>query len=174
MTIIIVLKIKISAVRCKTVFFIKREVVLQQWSINTGYFVTHWVLHRDLCGHFFIRVRLWELLNIKTLSYQYKNSHCKNRRIWWPPHLYNGNPYTRKNGLDIGTGLRRNQYVVPLWWRYQMETFSALLALFAGNSPVTGEFPSQRPVARSFDVFFDLRLNKRLSKQSWGWWFETP
>ena len=38
---------------------------------------------------------------------------------------------------------------------------------------VTGEFPAQRPVARSFDVFFDLRLNKRLSKQSWGWWFET-
>ena len=55
-----------------------------------------------------------------------------------------------------------------------METFSALLALCAGNSPVTGEFPSQRPVRRSFDVFFDLRLNKRLSKQSCGWWFETP
>ena len=36
-----------------------------------------------------------------------------------------------------------------------------------------GEFPPQRPVTRSFDVFFDLRLNKRLSKQSWGWWFET-
>ena len=36
-----------------------------------------------------------------------------------------------------------------------------------------GEFPAQRPVTRSFDVFFDLRLNKRLSKQSWGWWFET-
>ena len=60
------------------------------------------------------------------------------------------------------------------WWRHQMETFSALLALCAGNSPVTGEFPSQRPVTRSFDVFFDLRLNKRLSKLSWGWWFETP
>ena len=43
-----------------------------------------------------------------------------------------------------------------------------------GNSPVTDEFPSLRPVTRSFDVFFDLRLNKRLSKQSWGWWFETP
>ena len=43
-----------------------------------------------------------------------------------------------------------------------------------GNSPVIGEFPSQRPVTRSFDVFFDLRLNKRLSKQSWDWWFETP
>ena len=36
-----------------------------------------------------------------------------------------------------------------------METFSALLAICAGNSPVTGEFPAQRPVTRSFDVFFD-------------------
>ena len=59
------------------------------------------------------------------------------------------------------------------WWRHQMETFSALLALCAGNSPVTAEFPSQRPVTRSLDVYFDLRLNKRLSKQSWDWWFET-
>ena len=42
-----------------------------------------------------------------------------------------------------------------------------------GNSPVPGEFPTQRPVTRSFDVYFDLRPNKRLSKQSWGWWFET-
>ena len=46
-------------------------------------------------------------------------------------------------------------------------------ALCVGNSPVLGEFPAQRPVTRSFDVFFDLRLKKRLSKQSWGWWFET-
>ena len=60
------------------------------------------------------------------------------------------------------------------WWRHQMETFSALLDLCAGNSPVTGEFPAQRPVTRSFDFFFDLRLNKRLSKQSWGWWFDMP
>ena len=59
-------------------------------------------------------------------------------------------------------------------WRHQMETFSVLMALCAGNSPATGEFPAQRPVTRSFDVFFDLRLNQRLSKQSLGWWFETP
>ena len=63
---------------------------------------------------------------------------------------------------------------VITWWRHQMETFSALLALCAGHSPVTGEFSAQRPVTRSFDVFFDLRLNKGLCKQSWGWWFETP
>ena len=54
-----------------------------------------------------------------------------------------------------------------------METRSALLAICAENSPVPGEFPAQRPVTRSFDDFFDLRLNKRLNKQSWGWWFET-
>ena len=60
------------------------------------------------------------------------------------------------------------------WWRHQMETFSALLAICAGNSPVTGEFPTKRPVTRGFDVFLDLHLNKQLSKQSWGWWFETP
>ena len=59
-------------------------------------------------------------------------------------------------------------------WRHQTEKFSALLALCAGNSPVSGEFPSQRPVTRIFYVFFDLCLNKRLSKQSRGWWFETP
>ena len=60
------------------------------------------------------------------------------------------------------------------WWRHQMENFSVLLSTCAGNSPVTGEFPAQRPETRSFDVFFDLRLNKRLSKQWRGWWFETP
>ena len=73
----------------------------------------------------------------------------------WPPAL----------------GLAR--FMENSWWRHQMETFSALLALCAGNSPVPGEFPAQRPVTRSFDVFFDLRLNKPLSKQWWGWWFET-
>ena len=55
-----------------------------------------------------------------------------------------------------------------------METFSALLALYAGKSPVTGEFPAQRPVTLSFGVFFDLRLNKRLSAPSRRWWIETP
>ena len=60
------------------------------------------------------------------------------------------------------------------WWCHQMETFCTLLAIYAGNSPVLGEFPAQRPVTKSFDVFFDLRPNKRLSKQWRGWWFETP
>ena len=46
--------------------------------------------------------------------------------------------------------------------------------IFRVAGPVCGEFPSQRPVTRNFDVCFDLFLNKRLSKQSWGWWIKTP
>ena len=45
-----------------------------------------------------------------------------------------------------------------------METFSALLAICAGNSPVNGEFPAQRPVTRSFDIFFDLRLEQTMAR----------
>ena len=63
---------------------------------------------------------------------------------------------------------------VRSWWRHQIETFSPLLAICAGKSPATGDFPTQMPVTRSFDVFFDLRLYKRLSKQPWGGWIETP
>ena len=79
-------------------------------------------------------------------------------------HMYN---------IDMNTNASYIETVEKTWWRHQMETFSAWLAICAGNSPVPGEFPTQRPVTRSFDVFFDLHLNKRLSKQSWGWWFEA-
>ena len=65
-------------------------------------------------------------------------------------------------------------FVFSLLFAPKLEPFSALLALCAGNSPVTDEFPTQRPMTRSFDVFFDRCLNKRFSKQSWGWWFEMP
>ena len=50
-------------------------------------------------------------------------------------------------------------------------TFSVLLALSEGIPPVAGGFLSQRPVMQSFDVFFDLRLKKRLSKQLRRRWF---
>ena len=56
-------------------------------------------------------------------------------------------------------------------WRHQMETFPRYCA---ANSPVTGEFSSQRPVTRNFDVFCNLGPSKRLSKQSTRRWFETP
>ena len=84
--------------------------------------------------------------------------------------------YTNRQVCKLNQGIYDEGitvYKLP-WWRHQMESFSALLDFCAGNSPVIGEFPSQRPVTRSFDVFFDLRVNKRLSNQSWGWRFETP
>ena len=55
-----------------------------------------------------------------------------------------------------------------------METLSALLAFYAGISPVICEFPAQRPVTQSFDVFFDLHLSQQLSKQWWRQCFEKP
>ena len=55
-----------------------------------------------------------------------------------------------------------------------METFSALLALFEGSSHVTDGFPSQKQVTQSFDIFFDVHLNKRLSKKSRRRWLKRP
>ena len=56
-----------------------------------------------------------------------------------------------------------------LKWKH----FPCYWPIWAGNSPFTGEFPAQRLVTQSFDVFFDLRLNTRLSKHSRGWWFRS-
>ena len=83
---------------------------------------------------------------------------------------------TGRHNLGDPSYMRTSRALCRTWWRHQMEIFSALLALCAGNSSVPGEFPTQRPVSvtRSFDVFFDLRLNKRLTKQWWCRWFETP
>ena len=83
--------------------------------------------------------------------------------------LQNTQPYVPCHNSSL-PGQRWQQ----LWWRHQMETFSALMALCVENSPVTGEFPSQRPTTRSFGVFIDQRLNKRLSKPSRRQWFQTP
>ena len=58
---------------------------------------------------------------------------------------------------DSSGQIKRNTQI--LWWRHEMETFSALLVLCAGNWPVSDEFPAQMPVTRSFDFFFHLRLN---------------
>ena len=69
---------------------------------------------------------------------------------------------------------------VSIWTDSQNMMTSSNGNIFGVTGPLcgeftgSGEFPTQSPVTRSFDVFFDLRLNKRLSKQPWGWWFETP
>ena len=76
------------------------------------------------------------------------------------PILVTWNFYIENTPLGMAClSLDTHIYIHGSWWRHQMETFSALLALCEGNSPVTDEFPSQRPVTRSFEVFFDLRIN---------------
>ena len=80
----------------------------------------------------------------------------------------------RKNESKFKYTIPRKQKTTLSWWRHQMETFSALLTFCENNPSVAGGFPSQRPMTLSFHVLFDLRLNKRLSKQSRRRWFETP
>ena len=87
----------------------------------------------------------------------------------WRSNVRNRNSWLRnrrKSSRNLNNINRT--HIRYAWWRHQMEIFSAILAICAGNSPVTGEFHAQRPVMQSFDVFFVLCLNKRLSKQSWG------
>ena len=77
--------------------------------------------------------------------------------------IYNmGIPIPRKDGLyiEIGPSCRLRHDDVIKWKHFRVT--GPLCGEFTGP----GEFPTQRPVTRSFDVFFDLRLNKRLSKQS--------
>ena len=70
----------------------------------------------------------------------------------------------RQRKHQMSASLTNNIYDIS-WWRHQMETFSALLAICAGNSPVTGDFPAQRPETRNVDVFTDVHFNELLSKQ---------
>ena len=70
--------------------------------------------------------------------------------------------------IRIPKNMTYDCFTLFAWWRHP--NIFRVTGLLWG---VTGEFPTQRPVTRNVDVFFDLRLNKRLSKQSWGWWFET-
>ena len=60
------------------------------------------------------------------------------------------------------------------WWRQQMEKKILVSGHFCGEFTGHWWIPDTKPVLRSFGVFFHLRLNKRLSKQTSGRWFETP
>ena len=110
-------------------------------------------------------------------SYQYRKSHCGDKTVVRSSYLHNGISYIGKTTsvywiraqfymyvtthllillLVISISNRGQMCLLWTWWRHEMETFSTLLAICAGNSPVIGEFPAQRPVTRSFDVYFDL------------------
>ena len=105
-----------------------------------------------------------------TLFIDFMNS----RLTWNKSTLFRENRYEHGCTKNSRTNEMGNSDV-HLWEHYYMMTSSngsisrvtgPLCREFTGS----GDFPTQRPVTRSFNVFFDLRL----SKQSWGWWFEAP
>ena len=140
--------------------------------------------------------------NINMSSYQYRKSHCGDKTILPPSYLHNGISYTGKTTSlywikaqvisSHGINLVLMEHSIPN--AKGVNIFQGYFSLSLGNHddvikwkhfPCYWPFvrgihrslvnsPAQRPVTRSFDVFFDLHLNKRLSKQWWGWWFETP
>ena len=140
-----------------------RYHLLQGFNLTLGYLKQWWPSNMSSGGGF----------NIKMSSNPYRNFHYRDKTILSATLLSPQWPDTGK--MSSLYWIRAQTPIRQLsWWRYQMEIFSALQAICAGNSPVPGEFPAQRPVTRNFDVFFDLRPNKLLSQQSWGWLFETP
>ena len=85
--------------------------------------------------------------------------------------------YTKKVIYSIQGILKLTTWWMDLSTEYMMTSSNGnvfrVTGPLCGEFTGPGEFPAQRPVTLSFDVFFDLQLNKRLSKQPWGWWFET-
>ena len=136
------------------------------------------------CAHYDVTVMIIALFHITWYCIQhFSNWHkIKKQNLYSHPWVSYG-VCVVSNLLQIDHNVTAPHYCniaadcrqwISSWRHHPMETFSALLALCVGNSPVIDEFPSQRPVTQSFDVFFDLGLNKRLTKQLYSWWFEIP
>ena len=148
------------------------RVPAQNWNGNKSSFpypwgkILHWIIWLHLQENFTVKTAI---LQIYMKVFMYKSSFSMATNL----ALQKVSGFTVCE-LQLSHKDLWPNFISKPWWHHQMETFSALLALCAGNSPVTGEFPSQRPVMRSFDVFFDLRVNKQLSRQSRRRWFETP
>ena len=128
--------------------------------------IIKWLLIKPLKNHFF-------LCNI--IRNQSMNAHC-----FTPVH------FKISQSVRYTLHVVKYDHVLDISWKWiQWAHLLVMMTSSNGNifrvtGPLCGEFtgsgkfPTQRPVTRSFDVFFDLRLNKRLSKQPWDWWFETP
>ena len=116
--------------------------------------------------------------NIKTPHY----GPFVNKIYWWPMDSPRKGPVMRTmfpchDMINSPMIIREDAWYKRVSYFTMMTSSNGnilrVTGLFVGNSPVTGEFLAQRPVTRSFYVLFDLRLNKQLSKHSWGRWFET-
>ena len=127
-----------------------------------------WRDHATMCYYIEAGWRMQNHMRLGTIL-GYDNGFVPVQRqaiIWTSIDLLSIRPWgTNFNEISIKF---KSFHSRKLIWRHHMETFSALLPVCARKPPVTGGFPSQRPVTRSFDVFFDLRLNKRLNNLDAG------
>ena len=104
--------------------------------------------------------------------YIYLYMHENNTFSLCQTHRLIPNRHTGREWFIYGPALRKEKQVTMM--TSSNGNIFRVTGSLCGEFTGLGEFPAQRPVTRSFDVFFDLRPNKRLSKQPWGWWFETP
>ena len=130
-----------------------------------------WWVKTSLMAHAISVFQSTDIIAIKMIVTQEKHLICVQGSVTVPT-VYLSQDWL--NFIEMFSTPKIKMQCKLKWRRHQMETIGALPALCAGNSPVIGEFPSQRPMTRSYDVFFHLRLNDGWVKQSWGWWFETP
>ena len=159
----------------------KLEPLKQLFGSHLGLF-NHACAHAvKQCPHTVIVISIAEFNKIISISGLWFDSECfvllNNLKIYVAIfHIYSVMLLQRSNfcpNPHNGHPISRPWYGVFSLWRHQMENIFRVTGPLCGEFTGPGEFPTQRPVTRSFDVFFDLCLNKRLSKQSWGWWFET-
>ena len=104
----------------------------------------------------------------------------KRKAIMWTKDVLGCRRIYSSFGLDeltsqmplAGIVITTNLDLANAWWRHEMETFSTLLAFMwrIHRSPVNSCTKASDVELRYFLWF----ANKRLSKQSWSWWFETP
>ena len=154
-----------------SIYFDSRQ---QGWRVNnerhlisrmpSGLEITRIYSCREECGSNFKSIFSEHMLQIKFVSIS-----CEIALGWmlqYPIDIVssNGLVHTTPTDNKLLPEPMLTQMVVGKWWSHQREIFSTLLALCVGNSPVTCEFPSQRPVTQGFDVFYDLRLEQTVEQ----------
>ena len=161
------------AMRCSWNYSKRCNVTYKSWSNSSPEAVLHplshlylmYVLRTSCCNDTGIIMGIGlanESRRYKITSYLIDQAPTQNDPCTWEMYP-----------LLLSYGLMYHTCITKLsWWRHQLETL--VTGPLCGEFTGPGEIPTQRPVTRSFDVFFDLGLNKRLTKQPWVWWFETP
>ena len=116
-------------------------------------------------------------VSVQTRTHVYLILYCD--VIWFSLHVFKQTRFVCYRDKYTCKLLKRKRHaIITIVQSLNMMTSSngnifRVTGHLCGEFTGPGEFPTQRPVTRSFDVYFDLRPNKWLSKQSWGWWFET-